>query len=77
MSQAVASKGQEGNVAARQQEQRQAQNEQTLMPPVDVIEDSTGITLYADLPGVTRENLDLHVEGDSLSIEGSVKLEVP
>jgi HSP20 family molecular chaperone IbpA len=77
MSQAVASKGQERNVAARQQEQRQAQNEQPLMPPVDVIEDSTGITLYADLPGVTRENLDLHVEGDSLSIEGSVKLEVP
>ena len=77
MSQAIASQGQERNVAARQQEQRQAQNEQTLMPPVDVIEDSTGITLYADLPGVTRENLDLHVEGDSLSIEGNVKLETP
>jgi len=77
MSQAVASKEQERNVAATQQEQRQAQNEQTLMPPVDVIEDSTGITLYADLPGVTRDNLDLHVEGDSLSIEGNVKLEMP
>ena len=25
-----------------------------LLPPVDVIEDSTGITLYADLPGVPR-----------------------
>ena len=77
MSEAVASKEQERTVAARQQEQRQAQNEQTLMPPVDVIEDSTGITLYADLPGVTRDNLDLHVEGDSLSIEGNVKLEMP
>jgi HSP20 family molecular chaperone IbpA len=26
--------------------------EATLLPPVDVIEDATGITLYADLPGV-------------------------
>ncbi len=29
----------------------------TLTPPVDVLEDSTGITRYADLPGVPRENL--------------------
>ena len=26
-----------------------------LLPPVDVIEDSGGITLYADLPGVPKE----------------------
>ena len=26
-----------------------------LMPPVDVIEDSAGITLRADLPGVPKE----------------------
>jgi HSP20 family molecular chaperone IbpA len=47
------------------------------MPPVDVIEDASGITLYADLPGVSKDNLDLNVEGDSLSIEGSVALEMP
>jgi HSP20 family molecular chaperone IbpA len=77
MSQAVAGKEQERNVAERQQDPRRARNEQTLMPPVDVIEDASGITLYADLPGVTKENLDLNVEGDSLSIEGSVALDMP
>jgi HSP20 family protein len=48
-----------------------------LMPPVDVIEDAGGITLYADLPGVTREKLDLHVDGDTLAIEGEMDLPLP
>ncbi|MGC1818705.1 MAG: Hsp20/alpha crystallin family protein, partial [Casimicrobiaceae bacterium] len=30
-----------------------------LIPPVDVIEDSAGITLRADLPGVPRDKLSL------------------
>ena len=48
-----------------------------LMPPVDVVEDSTGITLYADLPGVPREKLNLQVEGDTLTIEGDIALPMP
>ena len=48
-----------------------------LLPPVDVIEDAGGITLYADLPGVPKERLNLHVEGDTLSIEGELALPVP
>ena len=48
--------------------------EAALMPPVDVIEDSSGITLYADLPGVAKDRLSLHVEGDNLSIEGEIDL---
>jgi HSP20 family protein len=45
-----------------------------LWPPVDVIEDATGITLYADLPGVPKDRLIVHVEGDNLSIEGEMAL---
>ena len=48
-----------------------------LMPPVDVVEDSTGITLYADLPGVSKDKLELSVEGDMLSIEGEVAIDMP
>ncbi len=48
-----------------------------LLPPVDVIEDSTGITLYADVPGVPRDKLHLRIEGDTLAIEGEVALDVP
>lgn len=45
-----------------------------LLPPVDVIEDGTGITLYADLPGVPRDQLHLRVEGDQLDLEASLVL---
>lgn len=48
-----------------------------LTPRVDVSEDDTGITLLADLPGVGREQLELHVEGDTLLIEGNVDAVTP
>lgn len=48
-----------------------------LMPPVDVFEDAAGITLYADMPGVPKDRLALHVEADTLTIEGEVALEIP
>ena len=52
-----------------------SRDEPALLPPVDVIEDSTGITLYADLPGVPRDGLHLRVEADQLTVEGELKLE--
>ncbi len=51
--------------------------ETVLLPPVDVIEDSNGITLYADLPGVPKDRLHLHVETDTLTLEGEVFLDIP
>ena len=49
-------------------------NVATLFPPVDVIEDENGITLTADLPGVTKENLGIRVDADMLTIEGALTL---
>ncbi len=54
-----------------------SRNEPALWPPVDVIEDTTGITLYADLPGVPRDKLNLRVDGDTLAIEAELALAVP
>ena len=51
--------------------------EAVLVPPVDVVEDTAGITLYADLPGVPKEKLNLHVDADNLTIEGEVGLQLP
>ena len=48
-----------------------------LMPPVDVIEDGTGITLRADLPGVPKDKLKLQVESGTLTIEGEVSIQTP
>lgn len=55
---------------------RPDRNEAALLPPVDVVEDSTGITLYADMPGVPRDKLHLRIEGDQLAIEGEIDLAV-
>ena len=64
----------------RQTPARQEQHQQqtpAMIPRVDVLEDQTGITLLADLPGVTREALEIHLEGDSLTIEGAVSAATP
>jgi len=54
-----------------------ARNDSALLPPVDVLEDASGITLYADLPGVPKDKLTLHVEAGTLTIEGDVILDMP
>ena len=64
----------ETNVSRQSQAARE---EATLLPPVDVIEDATGITLYADLPGVSKDRLNLHVDADALTIEGEMSIEMP
>lgn len=51
--------------------------EPALIPAVDVVEDANGITLYADLPGVPKDQLTLRVEGDQLNLEAQLKLPVP
>jgi HSP20 family molecular chaperone IbpA len=45
-----------------------------LLPPVDIVEDGEAIVLRADMPGVTKESLAIDVDGDTLTVEGSVNL---
>ncbi len=61
------------NEQARSEEERQ----EAIVPAVDVTEDAGGITVLADLPGVPREALQLHVDADQLVIEGQARLEGP
>ena len=49
-------------------------NATPLVPAVDIVEDGEAIIVTADLPGVTREELSIGVEGDTLTVEGSVSL---
>ncbi|MEW6513132.1 MAG: Hsp20/alpha crystallin family protein [Pseudomonadota bacterium] len=48
-----------------------------LFPPVNVVEDANGITLFADLAGVPKDKLGLQVEADTLTIEGEVSFAMP
>jgi HSP20 family molecular chaperone IbpA len=63
--------------AQARQAQPQGREQPAMTPRVDVLEDGTGITLLADLPGVSREALEIQVEGDSLAIEGQVSPATP
>jgi HSP20 family protein len=45
-----------------------------MVPAVDVLENEGGITVKADLPGVSRDNLQIRVDGETLTIEGQVNL---
>ncbi len=51
--------------------------EAALLPPVDVFEDAAGITLYADLPGVSKDKLHIEIDADTLTIEGEARLDLP
>ena len=52
-------------------------NQRPVSPAVDIFEDAGGITLLADMPGVSKERLDVKLDGDNLSVEGGVELDAP
>jgi len=57
-------------------EQRAQSGETAARPPVDIWEDKDGITLSADMPGVSKDRLELRIDGNNLIIEGQVQLEL-
>ena len=48
-----------------------------LTPLMDIWETEAGIDLVADLPGVSRETLDIRVDGETLTIAGTLSLGEP
>jgi len=41
-----------------------------LIPPVDIYETEEGLVVKADMPGVTRENLEIRVDDGILTLSG-------
>lgn len=66
-------------VKSRQSTQAQETRDSaaTLRPAVNVFEDAEGITLEADMPGVSTDRLRLQADRDSLLIEGDVRVAMP
>lgn len=75
MNQSLQTRG--GNEVAQSTSDASAGDTRAMIPRADVIEDDAGIQLIADLPGVAREQLELNVEGDTLTIEGVVNAAAP
>ncbi|MHB1190009.1 MAG: Hsp20/alpha crystallin family protein, partial [Armatimonadota bacterium] len=49
---------------------REAPTQRLWAPPVDVIEDDEKIVVKAELPGLRKEEIDIELTGDTLSIKG-------
>ncbi|WP_456405278.1 Hsp20/alpha crystallin family protein [Thiolapillus sp.] len=53
------------------------QTEAAIRPAVDIFEDESGITLLADMPGISKDRLNIKVEADVLTIEGDAEIPMP
>ncbi len=74
----MSDKSDKSDKSVAKQEQRQpTKPAATILPDVDVWEDADGITLTADLPGVSKEGLNVRVDNDTLLIEGEASLDMP
>ena len=55
----------ERNEVVTREDQRlpaEASQRMAVLPPVDIFEDDTGITLFADLPGVSKDKLGVRIK---------------
>jgi HSP20 family protein len=67
-------------VAKRESTQAQAkgrEQELVLAPPVDIFEDVHGITVQAEMPGVSRDRLNVQADRNNLVIEGDIVIDMP
>ena len=47
----------------------------SFIPPVDVYEDTNQVMLKLEVPGIKQEDLDVHVENQTLTVKGERKFE--
>jgi HSP20 family molecular chaperone IbpA len=48
-----------------------------LVPPADIFEDAEGITVQAEMPGVSRDHLNIAADRNNVTIEGEAAIDVP
>jgi HSP20 family molecular chaperone IbpA len=48
-----------------------------MLPPADVYEEAEGITLQLDMPGVSKDRLNLTADKNALTIEGTAQIDLP
>ena len=46
-------------------------------PPIDIFEDADGLSLVADLPGVSRQTAEIQMEESRLTLFGKLDFELP
>ena len=67
-------------VAKRESTEAQArarEQELVLAPAVDIFENAEGITVQAEMPGVSKDRLNVQADRNNLLIEGDVVIDMP
>src|SRR6185437_14473464 len=67
-------------VAQREPAEVQAkarEQELALAPAVDIFEDAHGIVVQAEMPGVSKERLNIQADRNNLLIEGDMVIDMP
>jgi HSP20 family protein len=67
----------ESSAVQGQAREKPREEEVVLAPPVDIFEDLHGITVQAEMPGVSKERLNVQADRNSLVIEGEVAIDMP
>jgi HSP20 family molecular chaperone IbpA len=76
----------EGRMAANQEMQVQQKREvdkgleattpaRAFMPATDIFETDEALTVVLEMPGVTRDNVDVSIENNLLTVEGRINLQ--
>jgi HSP20 family molecular chaperone IbpA len=59
------------------EQQKAREDNLAVTPAVDIFEDENGITVQAEMPGVSKERLNVQADRNSLIIEGEAAIEMP
>ena len=59
------------------QQSEASRPERSLVPPVEIYEEDDALYLVADMPGITKETLDVEVGNKVLEIEGRIAMDMP
>jgi HSP20 family molecular chaperone IbpA len=79
MNQEVQTRGRNApdSTAREEGQSRGREQELVLAPAVDIFENSNGITVQAEMPGVSKDRLNVQADRNSLLIEGDVVIDMP
>jgi HSP20 family molecular chaperone IbpA len=58
-------------------EKKARERETALVPAVDIFEDAHQITVQAEMPGVSKDKLNVQADRNGLLIEGDMEIDMP
>jgi HSP20 family protein len=75
-SSAVEQKSEASSIETEQQSPAR-ERDLAMLPVVDILEDAHQITVQAEMPGVSKDGLNIQADRNNLVIEGRIALDIP